>query len=179
MAASLWAKDVDHKVPQPEGILPWVPVPSFIEVLRAPRPWAVSSLALPGSSTLWTGSISFFCFNHIVSWADLEMVTWIWHKVKANSITLGDPTGLSMPSFIQACANHYSGNKQSDKAVLPGRFHGVGRPGDKEEAGRPLPPLMSGTACQQEMGGQRATGFCLGRGPRGLTEEPKSRQRHP
>lgn len=91
VAASLWAKGVGQEVPQPEGILPQVPVPSFIEVPRAPRPWAVSSLALPGSSALWTSSFSFCCFSRIVSWADLEMVTWIWHKVKANAITLGGP----------------------------------------------------------------------------------------
>lgn len=164
MAASLWAKGVGQEVSQPEGILAPVPVPSFVEVLQAPRLWAVSSLALPGSSVLWTSSTSFFCFSRIVSWADLEMVNWIWHKVKANSITLGDPTVLSIPSFIQACANHCPGNKQNDKAVLPERSHGAGRPGDKEQTG---PPLTPGTARQQEMRGRGHRASALGRRAQG------------
>ena len=95
-------KSVCQEIPWPEGIPPQPPVPSFIKVLRGPRLWEASSLSLSGSFTLRNNSISFICFSRIFSWADLEMVTWIWCKVKSNSITLGDPTVLSIPSFIQS-----------------------------------------------------------------------------
>lgn len=95
----LRAQELSRKLSQWRH-LPNALVPSFAEVLRVPKPWDASSRSLSGSFALRSSSISFICFSLIFSWADLEMVTWTWHKVKEMSVNLENPTSLSTLSFI-------------------------------------------------------------------------------